>query len=83
MNVRLRLLSVTTWVEGTFSTQLHTRALNLQIVRCGGQELHVTASIMGGIAAQESIKLLTTQMIPLQGYLLFNGISGSTTVIPT
>lgn len=50
----------------------------LQVVRCGASELHVTGAIVGGIAAQEAIKLITRQFVPLQGYLIFDGIHGAT-----
>jgi amyloid beta precursor protein binding protein 1 len=38
------------------------------------------AGIMGGIAAQEIIKLITTQYLPLKNTLLFNGIASSSSV---
>ena len=34
--------------------------------RLGASELHVIASVMGGMAAQEAIKLLTGQFVPFR-----------------
>ena len=52
-----------------------------EMVRAGGSELHVIATIIGGIASQEAIKLLTAQFLPLNGTLLYNGISCNSSVI--
>jgi hypothetical protein len=40
---------------------LHT---STSCLRLGASELHVVASVMGGMAAQEAIKLLTQQFVP-------------------
>lgn len=48
-----------------------------EMVRYGASELHLVAAIMGGIAAQEALKLLTAQFVPLKGTLVFNGMSGT------
>lgn len=52
-----------------------------EVVRFGGSELHAVASVMGGIAAQEAIKLLTCQFVPLAGTLIYNAINSTSTVI--
>lgn len=52
-----------------------------EVVRFGAGELHVVAAIMGGIAAQEAIKLLTCQFLPLKGTLIYNGMSGTSLVL--
>ena len=52
-----------------------------EVVRFGAGELHVVAAIVGGIAAQEAIKLLTCQFLPLKGTLIYNGMSGTTLVL--
>jgi len=46
-----------------------------ELVRSGGTELHCIASIIGAIASQEVIKLLTHQMVPLCGTLVYDGIN--------
>ena len=52
-----------------------------EVVRYGGAELHAMASVMGGIAAQEAIKLITAQFVPLAGTLIYNAISSTSTVL--
>jgi amyloid beta precursor protein binding protein 1 len=47
------------------------------MLRLGAGELHVVATIMRRIAAQEASKLLTWQFIPLNGTLIYNGMSGT------
>lgn len=49
-----------------------------EICRSNSHELHNVSSIMGGIAAQEIIKILTNQYIPLDNCIVFDGISGKT-----
>lgn len=49
-----------------------------EIVRCGGAELHTTSSVLGGLAAQEAVKLLTKQYSPLNNTLIYNGLHGKT-----
>lgn len=49
-----------------------------EICRASGRELHNISAIMGGIAAQEVIKILTNQYIPVDNCLVFDGILGKT-----
>ncbi|RVD84036.1 uncharacterized protein DFL_005804 [Arthrobotrys flagrans] len=51
-----------------------------EIVRAGGGELHNIASLTGGVAAQEIIKIITRQYIPMDNTVLFDGISSRTFV---
>ncbi|KAK6052375.1 hypothetical protein COOONC_10117 [Cooperia oncophora] len=44
-----------------------------EICRYGAGELHVVASLVGGIAAQEVIKLATNQYVPLDNTFVFDG----------
>jgi NEDD8-activating enzyme E1 regulatory subunit len=48
--------------------------------RAGGGELHNIASLMGGLVAQEAIKLLTRQYIPCNNTCVFDGVSSSSNV---
>ncbi|KAF5837956.1 hypothetical protein DUNSADRAFT_3617 [Dunaliella salina] len=50
----------------------------MEMCRFGAGELHVVAAFIGGMAAQEIIKLVTCQFTPMIGALVFNGISNST-----
>lgn len=51
--------------------------LTAEIVRSGGGELHAVAAVVGGIAAQEAIKLLTGQFVPLAGSLLYSALASA------
>lgn len=53
----------------------------VEICRCGGCELHVIAALVGGIAAQEAIKLATEQFVPVTGTLVYNGITCTTSTL--
>ncbi len=46
------------------------------ITRAGGCELHNVSSLLGGVASQEVIKLLTNQFTPMNNTYVYNGISG-------
>ena len=50
-----------------------------EICRYGGAELHAMAAFMGGCAAQEVIKILTKQYIPVDNLFMFNTMSSKTT----
>ena len=54
--------------------------LVVEMVRCGGGELQVVGAMMGAMASQEAIKLLTRQFVPLPGVLVFNGMHCTTSV---
>jgi len=45
-----------------------------ELCRFGNSQIHNLAAIMGGITAQEIIKLVTVQWIPLDNTFVFNGI---------
>lgn len=51
-----------------------------EVVRCGAGELHVVAAVLAGLAAQEAIKLLTCQFVPLSGTLIYNAMASTTSV---
>ncbi|PIO72722.1 hypothetical protein TELCIR_05326 [Teladorsagia circumcincta] len=44
-----------------------------EICRYGAGELHVIASLIGGIAAQEVIKLATNQYVPFDNTFIYDG----------
>ncbi len=50
----------------------------LEMVRFGAAELHVVAAFMGGIAAQEVIKLVTGQFTSLTGSFVYNAVGSAT-----
>ena len=45
--------------------------------RWGGAEMHSVASVVGGIAAQEAIKAVTHQYVPLNNTFIFNAMTGT------
>ncbi|KIZ02954.1 hypothetical protein MNEG_5000 [Monoraphidium neglectum] len=47
----------------------------------GASELHVVAAVMGGMAAQEAIKLITRQFVPFGGTLIYNATTSTTSVL--
>ena len=54
----------------------------VEFVRCGAAELQVIAAIIGALAAQESIKLITQQYVPVEGTIIFNGMHSTSSVFP-
>eukprot|EP00741_Cyanophora_paradoxa_P004415 tig00000802_g4285.t1 len=53
----------------------------LETVRFGASELHCVAAVLGGIASQEAIKVVTRQFTPMNNTLLYNGVTGGATVL--
>jgi NEDD8-activating enzyme E1 regulatory subunit len=52
----------------------------VELVRYGNAEIHAVASVLGGVASQELIKLITRQYIPMNNTYIFNGITGTGSV---
>jgi len=50
-------------------------------VRAGGGELHNIAAATGGMVAQEVIKVITKQYVPVDNTCLFDGIASKTSVL--
>ena len=40
--------------------------------RFGGSELHTVSAFMGGVAAQEVIKVITGQFVPINNTFIYN-----------
>lgn len=51
-----------------------------ELVRSGGEEIHCIAAIIGAMASQEAVKLVTRQLVPVCGTLIYDGINCSSTV---
>ena len=47
-----------------------------EVERMEGGELHNVSSVTGGMVAQEAIKLLTRQYVPVEGMAVYDGIRG-------
>lgn len=52
------------------------RALD-EVKRAGGGELHNISALVGGMVAQEGLKVLTRQYVPINNTVVFDGIKGS------
>jgi hypothetical protein len=56
--------------------------LLLEFCRAAGSPLHTVSAIVGGVAAQEGLKVLLQQFVPLDGILIYNGIHATSAVLP-
>lgn len=52
-----------------------------ELARAGGAELHNIASLSGGLIAQEVIKVITKQYVPIDNTCLFDGVSSRTHIL--
>lgn len=64
--------------EQTTSTKLKDAVTEL--ARAGGAELHNISALTGGMVAQEVIKVLTKQYVPVDNTCVFDGITSKTAV---
>lgn len=51
-----------------------------ELIRADGAELHNISALTGGMVAQEAIKILTKQYIPIDNTCVFDGIASKSTV---
>lgn len=47
-----------------------------EVVRFSDSQPHSIAALIGGVAAQETVKLITRQYVPINNTFVFNGIAG-------
>lgn len=52
-----------------------------EMCRYGASELHSIAAFMGGMLAQETIKIITGQFVPFNNTLIYNGMKQSTITV--
>jgi len=52
-----------------------------ELCRFGNSQIHNLAAILGGIGAQEVIKLVTIQWVPLDNTFVFNGINSTSAAL--
>jgi amyloid beta precursor protein binding protein 1 len=55
--------------------------LCLELARAGGAELHNLASLSGGLIAQEVIKVITRQYVPVDNTCVFDGVGSRAYVV--
>jgi len=48
-----------------------------ELTRYANAELHNTASVVGGVASQEAVKVITGQYVPLNNTYVYNGIAST------
>lgn len=54
--------------------------MNLYRIRARGSELHNISALTGGMVAQEVIKVITKQYIPIDNTCVFDGITSRSAV---
>lgn len=52
-----------------------------EVAHAGGGELHNTSALTGGMVAQEVIKIITKQYVPVDNTCIFDGISSRCQVL--
>lgn len=52
-----------------------------EVARSGGNELHNISAVIGGMVAQEMIKIITKQYIPIDNTCIFDGIDSRCQVL--
>ncbi|KAL2120808.1 hypothetical protein VTJ04DRAFT_4835 [Mycothermus thermophilus] len=52
-----------------------------EVARAAGGELHNVAALTGGLVAQETIKIITKQYIPIDNTCIYDGIAGRCQVL--
>ena len=60
--------------EDLLSSREHTEQIARELARYGNAEVHAVASVVGGVASQEAVKLITGQYVPLNNTYVYNGI---------
>ena len=48
----------------------------VEVTRYGAGELHAVSALVGGVAAQEAVKVVTRQYVPLNNTFVYNGVAG-------
>jgi amyloid beta precursor protein binding protein 1 len=46
-----------------------------EMTRYGNAEIHTVASVVGGVASQEAVKIITGQYVPINNTYVYNGIA--------
>jgi len=52
-------------------------ALAAEMTRYGAAEVHTVASVVGGVASQEAVKVITGQYTPVRSAYVYNGIAST------
>ena len=57
--------------------QTRGKDLAREVVRYDEAEIHTVAAVVGGVASQEAVKLITGQYVPLDDTYVYNGIAST------
>ena len=57
------------------ATLLKSTDYATELTRYGNAEIHNIASVVGGVASQEAVKLITGQYVPFDNCYVFNGVA--------
>ncbi|CCF39793.1 ThiF family protein [Colletotrichum higginsianum] len=68
------LAKIESLVPGTADNERLTQAAQ-EVSRAGGGELHNVSAVTGGMVAQETIKIITNQYVPIESTCVFDGIA--------
>lgn len=75
---KLRYLVVQRYGLEAYRTIIPTVAA--EMTRYGAAELHPVAAVVGGVAAQEAVKVITGQYTPIDHTYVYNGIASTAAV---
>ncbi|GAX13098.1 amyloid beta precursor protein binding protein 1 [Fistulifera solaris] len=70
-----RLLECWEYMKTAYGLSLEDTRICKEMARFGNAEVHNIASVVGGVASQEAVKLITGQYIPIKNTYVFNGIA--------
>jgi amyloid beta precursor protein binding protein 1 len=59
------------------ATLLKSQDYATEMTRYGNAEIHTIASLIGGVASQEAVKIITGQYVPFDNCYVFNGIAST------
>jgi amyloid beta precursor protein binding protein 1 len=59
------------------ATLLKSQDYATEMTRYGNAEIHTIASLIGGVASQEVVKIITGQYVPFDNCYVFNGIAST------
>jgi amyloid beta precursor protein binding protein 1 len=59
------------------ATLLKSQDYATEMTRYGNAEIHTIASLIGGVASQEAVKIITGQYVPFDNCYVFNGIASA------
>ena len=70
--------------EGSIDTEMAQERINraiMEVARAGSSELHNISALTGGMVAQEVIKVLTRQYVPIDNTCVFDGITSRSSIL--